>query len=156
MATTTEKLIIGSETVLMTNTNLSALANTALFLSGSFNNVQAGGGGDGYTLCRITSTITMAVAATANTGVSIWFLKSQDGGTTFESGGTAYTPLRLPDLVIPAPFDTIQRIVMRDVLMPAGVFQVLLKNDGTGQAFKTDVTSAGSKLGITPITRQSV
>lgn len=153
---TTEKLIIGTETILMTNTNLSALANNALFLSAAFNNVQGGGGGDGYTLCRITATLTMAVAAAANTGVSIWFLKSQDGGTTYESGGTAYTPLRLPDLVIPAPIDTTQRIVMRDVLLPAGFMEVLIKNDGTGQALKTDVTSAGSKLTLVPITRQSV
>lgn len=156
MATTTEKLIIGTETVLATNTNLSALANNALFLSSAFNNVQAGGGGDGYTLCRITATLTMAVAATANTGFSVWFLKSQDGGTTYESGGTAYTPLRLPDLVFPAPVDTTQRIVMRDVLMPAGFFEVLIKNDGTGQALKTDTASTGSKLTLVPITRQSV
>ena len=153
---TTEEWIIGTETVLMTNTNLSALANNTLFLSSAFNNVQAGGGGGGYTLCRITAILSMAVAATANTGISIWFLKSQDGGTTYESGGTGYTPLRLPDLVIPAPVDTTQRIIMRDVICPAGFCQVLLKNDGTGQALKTDVTSAGSKLTIVPITRQSV
>ena len=153
---TTEEWIIGTETVLMTNTNLSALANNTLFLYSAFNNVQSGGGGSGYTLCRITAILSMAVAATANTGISIWFLKSQDGGTTYESGGTGYTPMRLPDLVIPAPVDTTQRIIMRDVICPAGFCQVLLKNDGTGQALKTDVTSAGSKLTIVPITRQSV
>jgi hypothetical protein len=153
---TTEKLLIGTESVLMTTTNLSALANNALFLSAAYNNVQAGGSGDGYTLCRVTCKLEMAVAATANTGVSVWFLKSQDGGTTYESGGTAYTPLRLPDLIIPAPVDTTQRITMRDVLMPCGFFKMLLKNDGTGQAFATDTASTGSQLSITPITRQSV
>ena len=156
MATTTEKLAVGTETVLMTPTNLSALANNALFLSGAFNNVQGGGGGDGYTLCRVKAQIEMAVAATANTGVSVWFLKSQDGGTTYESGDTGYTPLRLPDLVIPAPVDTTPRTVMRDVPMLAGLFKVLLKNDATGQAFKTDAASTGSSLSITPMTRQSV
>jgi hypothetical protein len=156
MATTTEKLIIGTETVLMTPTNLSALANNALFLSAAYNNVQGGGAGDGYTLCRVKVAIEMAVAAAANTGVSVWFLKSQDGGTTYESGGTAYTPLRVPDLIIPAPVDTTQRFVMRDVLLPAGFVKVLLKNDATGQALATDTTATGSSLGITPITRQSV
>jgi hypothetical protein len=153
---TTEKLIIGAETVLATNTNLSALANNALFLSGVYNNVQGGGAGDGYTLARITATLSMAVAASANTGFPIWFLKSQDGGTTYESGDTAYTPLRAPDLVIPAPADTTQRFVMRDVIMPVGLFKVLIKNDGTTQALKTDTTATGSKLTIVPITRQSI
>lgn len=152
---TTEKLVIGSETVLLSNATTSALANNALLLSSTYNNT-IGSTGDGYTICRITATITMAVAASANTGISIWFLKSQDAGTTFESGGTSYTPLRLPDLVIPAPVDTTQRIVMRDVLMPAGLFQVLMKNDSTGQALKTDTGSTGSKLTIVPITRSSV
>lgn len=152
---TTEKLIIGTETVVMTNTNLSALLNNALFLSSAYNNTQ-GSTGDGYTIGRITVKIKMAVAATANTGCPIWFIKSQDGGTTYESGDTGYTPLRLPDLVIPAPVDTTQRFVMRDVLIPAGFFKVLLKNDGTGQAFAVDLTATGSQLTITPITRQSV
>jgi hypothetical protein len=149
---TTEKLIIGTESTLATATNLASLANNTLFLSAAFNNVQAGGGGDGYAMCRVTMIITMAVAATANTGFPIWFIKSQDGGTSYESGDTGYTPLRLPDLVISAPVDTTQRTIMRDVLMPVGFFKTLLKNDGTGQA----LAAFGSKLSITPITRQSV
>lgn len=156
MATTEKWHALGTETVLATNTNLSALANNALFLSAAYNNVQGGGGGDGYTLCRITVTITMAVAATTNTGFPIWFIRSQDGGTTYEAGDTGYTPLRMPDLVIPAPVDTTQRIVMRDVVCPAGFFKALIKNDATGQATKTDTTSAGSKLTITPFTRDAV
>lgn len=156
MATQTEKWgALGTETVLLSNSDLSALANNALVLSSAYNNTQ-GNAGDGAPLCRITATLTMATAATANTGFSIWFLKSQDGGTTYEAGGSGYTPLRLPDLVIPAPVDTTQRIVMRDVPMPPGFFKVLIKNDGTSQALKTDTTSAGSKLTITPFTRQSV
>lgn len=156
MPTTEKWAALGAETTLMSNTDLSAMANNALVLSSAYNNVQGGGGGDGYVLCRVTATITMAVAATANTGFTIWFLKSQDGGTTYESGSTSYTPLRLPDLVIPAPVDTTQRVVMRDVPLPAGFLKALMKNDGTGQATKTDTTSAGSKLTIAPITRQAV
>lgn len=156
MATTRKWAALGTETTLMTNTDLSALANNALVLSAAYNNVQGGGAGDGYVLCRVTLTIAMAVAATANTGIPIWFLKSQDGGTTYEAGGTGYTPLRAPDLVFPAPVDTTQRIVMLDVMLPAGFLKALLKNDATGQAFKTDTGSTGSKLTITPITDQQV
>lgn len=157
MATMTQKwAALGTETVLMSNTNLSALANNALFLSAAYNNVQGGGGGDGYVLCRITVIITMAVAAAANTGFPIWILKSQDGGTTYEAGGTGYTPLRMPDLVCPAPVDTTQRVVMFDRYLPAGFIKALMKNDNTGQALKTDTSSAGSLVSITPISPQMV
>jgi len=147
---------LGTETVLINNTNFSNLLNNALVLSGDYNNVQGGGGGGGDTLCRLRAILTMAVGASANTGFSVWFLKSTDGGTTWERGGTGFTPQRLPDVVFPAPTDTTQTEVSRDVLCPAGHFKVLIKNDGTGQATKTDVTSAGSQLSIIPFTRQMV
>jgi hypothetical protein len=156
MSTTEKWAALGTEIVAAANAGLSGLANNALALSSAINNVQGGGGGDGYALCRITATVTMATAAAVNTGLSLWFLKSQDGGTTYESGDASYTPLRIPDLVIPAPVDTTQRIVMRDIMCPAGVFKILLKNDGTGQSLKTDATASGSKLTLTPFTRQSV
>ena len=146
---------LGTETTLMSNSDLSAMANNALVLSSAYNNTQ-GQTGDGARFARLTVTLKMAVAATANTGFSIWFLKSQDGGTTYEAGGTGYTPLRTPDLVVPAPVDTTQRIVMIDAEIPAGYFKALMKNDGTGQALATDTTATGSKLTITPYTRQSI
>lgn len=156
MSTTEKWAALGTEIVAVANAGLSGLANNALVLSSAINNVQGGGGGDGYALCRITATVTMAAAAAVNTGLSLWFVKSQDGGTTYESGDAGYTPLRMPDLIIPAPVDTTQRIVMRDVMCPAGLFKILVKNDGTGQSLKTDATPAGSKLTLTPFTRQSV
>lgn len=155
MATTTEKLVVGSTSTVMTNTNLSALATTALFLSSAYNNLQAGGSGDGYTKARIEFTLTMATAATANTGFALWILKSNDN-STFEAGSTSYTPLRLPDVVCPAPVDTTQRVVSFDVDLPVGYLKFLIKNDSTGNSLKTDVTSAGSQVTVTPYTRQMV
>lgn len=156
MSTTEKWAALGTEAVLVSFTNFSALANNALVLSADFNNVQGGGGGDGYVLCRIRAILTMATGASANTGFSVWFLKSSDGGTTWERGGTGYTPLRAPDVVFPAPTDTTQTEISRDVWLPAGHFKALIKNDGTGQATKTDATSAGSQLSILPLTRQMV
>ena len=147
---------LGTETVLISNTAFSALANNALVVSADYNNVQAGGGGGGDVLCRLRFICSMAVAAAANTGFSVWFLKSSDGGTTWEAGGTAYTPLRLPDCVFPAPVDTTQREISRDILCPAGHWKLLVKNDGTSQSTKTDTTSAGSQISVIPFTRQSV
>lgn len=147
---------LGTETILATNTNLSALANNALFLSADYNNVQGGGAGGGDVLCRLRTIHTMATGAAANTGFSFWFLKSCDGGTAWERGGTGYTPLRSPDFVVPAPTDTTQTELSFDILCPAGHFKLLGKNDGTGQALKTDLTSAGSQWSILPYTRQAV
>lgn len=157
MTTATQKWgNLGTETVLMANADLSGLANNALVLSAAYNNVQGGGGGDGSIYCRITVTLTMAVAATANTAFSFWFLKSQDGGTTYESGGTGYTPLKSLDFTVPAPLDTTQRIVDYDGICPAGFWRLLILNNATGQALKTDVTSAGSKVTVTPYTPQQI
>jgi hypothetical protein len=157
MATTTELYgALGTQTILMTNTNLSALANNALFLSADYNNVQGGGGGGGDVMCRLEAILTMATGATANTGFSVWFLKQSGDASTYERGGTGYTPLTRPDAVFPAPTDTTQTPEYIDVPMPAGHFKVLLKNDGTGQALKTDTAATGSQLSITPYTRQNV
>ena len=156
MATTEKWGALGTETTVFSNSDLSAMANNALVLSSAINNVQGGGGGDGARFARITVTTKMAVAATANTGFSFWFLKSQDGGTTYERGGTGYTPLRTPDLVVPAPTDTTQTVQMFDVEVPPGFLKFLKKNDGTGQALATDTTSTGSKVTIAFYTRQSV
>lgn len=156
MSTTAKWAALGTETVVMTNTNLSALANNALFLSAAYNNVQGGGGGDGFLRVRVRFTLTMAVAAAANTGFTLWILTSTDGGTTYEDGGTAYTPLQAPDCVCPAPVDTTQRNVSLDIMLPPGFVKFLLKNDGTGQSLKTDVTSTGSQLSITPLTYQDI
>ena len=148
---------LGAETVLATNTNLSALANNARFLSASYNNVQGGGGGGGSIKGMLTFTCTMAVAATANTGFDIYILKSQDGGATYERGGTGYTPA-LTALVgtFVAPTDTTQSPMMMIVDLPPGLFEVLIVNNGTGQALKTDTGATGSKLTLTPYTDQIV
>lgn len=150
---TTLKLELGTLTTVLTTTNLSALANNALYLSGAYNNTQ-GNTGDGWPMARVTVAIEMNVAAAANTGVAIWFLKSD--GTNTEAGGTSYTPLRNPDLTAPAPVDTTQRIQQFDVPIPVGNFYVLIKNNGTGQAFKTDTGGTGSFVAMTPITSQQI
>ena len=151
MATTTEKLIFGVETTAL---NAVAIASGANALSAAINNLQGGGGTDGYTLCRAKAIIAFTTAAAANTGISVWFLKSSDANLTYEDGatGAGYTPLRLPDLVFPAiPETGVARTISRDILLPANFFKVLVRNPiETGQAI-TSLT-----LTITPIARQSV
>jgi len=146
---TTEKLLLGVQTSLLT-TGLDSLANNSLAISNTFDNTQ-GQTGDGYTLCDLELVVTYGVAPTAGTGVSVWFLSTQDG-TNFEDGGTSTTPARSPDVVIPvAAVTTAQRIIRRAV-MPWGRVKVLAKNDGTGQA----MAASGNTLKIRTATRQAV
>jgi hypothetical protein len=148
---TTEKYALGAVASLMT-TELNSLANNALAASSSsYNNIQAGGGGDGYTLCDLELVATFGTAPTANTGVSVWFLARPDG-TNFEDGSASITPARLPDAVIPVRAVTTAQRIVRRILLPWGVFSTLLKNDGTGQA----LAASANTLKVLPVTPQGV
>lgn len=150
MAAVVEKLLLGSITSLIT-TGFNSLANNALAISSAYDNTIGAGGGDGYTLCDLELVVTFGTNPTANTGVSIWFLASQDG-TNYEDGGTSTTPARAPDCVIPVAVSTsAQRIIVR-TLLPWGLLKVLAKNDGTGQAF----ASSANTLKIRSVTREAV
>jgi hypothetical protein len=149
MAAVVEKFLLGSVTSLLT-TGLNSLANNSLAISSAFDNT-IGQTGDGYTLCDLELVVTFGTNPTANTGVSIWFLQTQDG-TNYEDGGTSTTPARAPDVVFPVAVSTsAQRLIAR-ALLPWGLMKVLLKNDGTGQAF----AASGNTLKIRPVTREAV
>jgi len=148
MSTTEKLLIVGTETTVI---SAAAISNNQNAISSTFNNT-IGSTGDGSTMVRIKISITMGVGATANTGLSLYILKSSDAGSTFEDGatGTGYTPLRMPDLVCPAPVDTTNRTLSFDRLLPAGQMKFLPRNEGTGQSMSS-VT-----ITVLPITRSSV
>lgn len=145
----TDKYIVGAQTIVLT-TQLNGLANNALALSGAFSNLQ-GGAGDGYTLVDIELGVTFAAAPTAGTGCSLWFLGAQNG-VNYEDGNATTTPGRRADRVIQVrSVATAQRILL-PAWMPWGLVMVLLKNDGTGQAF----AATGNTLGIRVASVQGV
>ena len=141
------------------------MAVTATYVSGSIatlistglntltNNSLAAGSADsaggGYLLAELELVVTFGTNPTANTGVSIWFLRSVDGSNT-EDGGSSLTPARPPDLTIPVEVTTSAQRIIRRCLIPPGTFTPLLKNDGTGQSF----ASSGNTLKILPLTYQ--
>src|SRR4051812_19407209 len=98
MSDTTEKFVLGSQASLIT-TGMNSLANNALVAGAAWDNTQ-GQTGDGYTLCDVELVCTYGSAPTANTGVSVWLLSSQDG-SNYEDGSASVTPARLPDIVFP-------------------------------------------------------
>ncbi len=147
MATTT-KYLVGSIATLL-STEMNAQANNALVLGSAYDN-SAGL----FPLAEVefVSGAAFGTAPTANTGLSIWWLRDPDG-TNYEDGGTALTPTRPPDLVIPleAQNSAAQRITRR-CSIPPGTFKPLLKNDATGQSLPATLNT----LKILPLTYQSV
>lgn len=156
MAAVVEKLLLGSaKQTLLTGTNLNALANNALFLGSAFNNT-IGQTGDGYVLIRLTLTYKFQVAPTANTSLSFWFIKSDDGaGGNYEEGAAGTTPTRPPDVTFgPLTADTNAHNMQLDVECPVGLWKPLLKNDGTGQTLTAN--NIDNVLYGMLITRESV
>lgn len=147
--TTTEKWTTGAQAALM-GTEMDSLANNAAVPAASaFSNAQ-GGAGDGYVFCDLELVVTFAAAPAANTGVSLWLLRTQDG-VNFEDGATGVVPARAPDVVFPTRGVTTAQRIIRQAWLPAGVIKALVLNDGSGVAFST-----GNTLKIRPITRQGV
>jgi hypothetical protein len=149
MATTTEKLITGTQATIFTGT--SSLANNALIASGSsYNNIQACGGGYGYTRARLTLNATFSVTPTVPSAMNVWFLTSEDG-TTFEAGSSSVVPSRAPDCVIPFIASTSATQYVGDAALPVGLMNVLVQNAASAQT-----VSSGWTLKLLPYTRQSV
>lgn len=143
----TEKYLLGSQTTLL-STELNSLANNGTAIGSAWDNTQ-GQAGDGYTMCCVELLLgTFSVAPTANTGISLWLLGSQDG-TNYEDGDGSITPARLPDAVFPLRAVTAAQRIIRRVWLPWGLLKPLIKNDGTGQA----LNASGNTVKIRPVTR---
>jgi len=95
--------------------------------------------------------VTFGSAPTANTAVSIWFLREIDG-TNYEDGSASITPTRNPDVVFGVRSTTNPQRMIKTCILPPGDFKPLLRNEGTGQAF----ASSGNVVKIRPVTLQSV
>jgi hypothetical protein len=148
--TTTEEYVLGSQTTIL-STELNSLANNGTALTNSaFDNTQ-GQICNGYTLCDLELYATYGTAPTANTGVSLWFLQTQDG-TNYEDGSNSVTPARLPDCVFPLRAGTTAQRIIRRVFLAWDKFTPLVQNNGTGQA----MASSGNTVKIRPVTRQAV
>src|SRR5438445_8404801 len=121
---TIEKLLLGSQSTLLTGANLQNMANNALVVGSAFDNT-VGESGDGYTLCDLEGKLVFGTAPADNTAMAVWFLLSQDG-TNYEDGSTSITPARAPDVVFPfLNTNGTTQIVNRRVLLPWGKFEPL-------------------------------
>ena len=161
MSTVEKWSALSTETPLISNAAFSNLLNNTAVTSAVFNNTQASGtvgaggvGGDVFATLKFI--LVMAVGASANTGFTVWVLRSLDGGATYDSGTAVFMATQPARTTVGAPTDTTQMQATRDIMLPPGFIKFLVKNDGTGQATKTDATATGSSMTITTYSRQSV
>jgi hypothetical protein len=143
---TTQKWSRGTADTVLT-TEMNSLANNSNAVKSTAVSLTT----EGYVLAEVELYVTFASTPTANTGVSVWFLREIDG-SNYEDGSASVTPTRIPDVVFGArTVSTAQRMV-KTCILPSGTFKPLVRNEGTGQAF----AATGNVLKIRPLTMQSV
>ena len=159
MATQTIAELTQTATTVL-STDLNSLANLALVVStggtsGVFNNTIAGGGtvvAAGFEYCDVQlHNAAPGGAFNANSSIDIWFLRSIDGGSTFEDGSSSITPTRPPDASLGLQADSSAHTTCKpDIKLPPGYFKVLAKNNASGQS----LASSGNTVIIFPHTPQ--
>ena len=162
MASSTVRIAPGTKVDLLT-TELNTLANnTVVFAGGSspttFDNTVGGTNQDGSLLYDAFQTLGGALSGTptVNYGISVWLLRTIDGGSTFEASTTANgstsstAPVvhRSPDFVFTwAGLSSPPTLMaLPDLSMPSGKFRVLAWSNGAG----VSMPSANNKISITP------
>jgi hypothetical protein len=130
-------------------TELNALASsTGKAISSAIDNSSNGDLFDDLQL-----TVTFASAPTAGTVVELYLLPSIDGGTDYADGSTsvlAQSSLFVGGFAVRA-VTTIQKMILRGVALPPGLFKYLVQNT-TNQAFP----ATGSTLERNPYQLQSL
>jgi hypothetical protein len=124
-----------ANTILWTSTG----TYTTVITSGQLSGLTTGAGTvstdnitsrDQYAEFELQCTSTGAFASGDH--IDVYFLIAADG-TNFEDGSSSITPARAPDLIIPvrAVTNTSQRVTMKHVLLPNGLWRTLLINQAT-------------------------
>ena len=148
-ATTLNRIEQGTSTDLLT-TQLNSLATNTMSSAGSaVNNVFATSNFNGYPFGSIQLTLaTYTGTPTAGSSINVWFLKSIDGGSTYEDGSSSLQPARAPDVIIPV--ETVasgpQKITIQNVPLPVGYFEPIALNNGLGLS----LASSGNKVTVLP------
>ena len=85
-----------------------------------------------------------------NPAIYVYFIKSDDDGSTFEDASASIEPARRPDAVVPLRTVSATQRVMVDVLFPAENFKVLYWNK-SGAA----LAASGNTIYYSPFTSET-
>ncbi len=89
------------------------------------------------------------LSAQDNPSAYVYYIKSDDGGSTFEDGAAAVEPARMPDAIFPLREVNAAQRVMIDASFPPENFKVLVFNHA-GAAW----AASGNTLYYSPFTRE--
>lgn len=151
-AIVTKFLVSASQTNLLT-TELNSLGNNSYTSASSAIDFSVGQTNrDGYLFCSIQGKFTFAANPTANTGVTVWLLGTDDA-STYEDTPTSSIGLgRRPDAVLPVTTGTTATNVRVEIRCPKGLIKAVAQNTGTGQA----MGASGNTIKILPFTPEGV
>jgi hypothetical protein len=148
-ATTLNMIEQGTSSAVLT-TQLNSLANNTMSSAGSaINNVYATSNWNGYPFASVQLVLAAySGTPTAASSINVWFLKSVDGGSTYEDGSSSLQPVRAPDVIIPVEAVSTgpQKITIQNVKLPVGYFEPIALNNGTG----ITLASSGNTITILP------
>lgn len=97
--------------------------------------------------------VTYGVAPTVDTNIDLYLVRSADG-TNYEDGDASIRPAAecfVGSFQVRA-VTTAQRMVVRDIPMPPGLYKAVIYNNGTGQTF----AASGNTLKVREHNRQVV
>lgn len=138
MPTTIVKQVEQATPVSLLTTELNSLAtNTNAAPGPAIDNAVGQSNLDGYVRAKIELVLAAySGTPTVGSGVELWFLRTIDGGTSYEDGSSSLTPARIPDVVLPvgAVASGPQRVI-KECWVPVGKFKALARNAGTGVTF---------------------
>lgn len=156
MSTTTEYLLQGTATTVL-STELNGLGAAAYALSSSsFDNESGTANFNGYTDALLEMDLAAPSAAfAANSAIYLWWIKSQDG-TNYEDSesGGALVSAQAPDYQWPVAATANAQRIVRKVRIPPGNFKVMVANI---QGSSTQAWAAtGNTVKLKPCTTQGV
>jgi len=146
---TTLKQLKYETVVSLMTTELNSLANNASVLSAA----AGGDTTDANLLGDFELVVTFGTNPTAGATIELYLLRAADG-TNYEDGSASVAPnagSRVGSFPVRA-VTTAQRIVVRDVPLPPGLYKALILNNATGQAF----AASGNTLKVRPHNLQNV
>lgn len=115
------------------DTQLNALANNALSgLSSAIDNSSAGSNPDQDLFADFELGVTFGSAPTANTTWDLYLFPSLDGTNYADAPTTPSQVYYVGSFPLQA-ITTAQRVILRGVELPPGLFKVALRNNGTTQ-----------------------
>ncbi len=145
MATVTKGLLQNAVTTLLT-TELNSLAAAAFCTLGTaIDNEPGVSNFDGYIEAELEFHLAAPSGAwAANSALNFWFIKSIDGGSTYEDGSTTTRP---PDIAFPLRTDGSAQTTVVEAWLPIGFWKPMVQNSqgSSTQAFAATLNTVKVK-----------